>query len=330
MLKKKKNISRKKNFKSKVDFGKYYSGFKPGFALGGLWILIIILVFVGYEFWQGWKHSIWDGRSNLTFTVEVNNEISYVNINHELEEVNIINFPKNLLMPLAFGYGDYRVDKMKALAKLDKIDFGELLQSSMTQYLGVITDAYIVNSKVQNYDINSILAWTALKRAKTNMSSWDVIRVLMFTSKLRVEQFKQVDFLDTQAYELITLPDGAEVYGTKYEEFDNFVLKLFANPDFLADGTTWEIFNATNYDGLGAKVKRIVANSGFDVVGVRQTEEFYENSYIELREDNLTVNIEKFSKELGIPIKFTDAGLQRSQIKLVLGNDYWLRCCTRR
>jgi len=104
----KKRISR-----TSFDFGKFSRGVKPGLKLGGFWLLFVFVLFIAREFWIGWQYSIWDGTGHFSFAYESNGQVGYISVNQELEEVTILNFPDDLKMPLAYGYGEYRVDKIK-------------------------------------------------------------------------------------------------------------------------------------------------------------------------------------------------------------------------
>jgi hypothetical protein len=312
------------------DFGGFSTRVKPGLAWGGGWILLIVVLFLAHEVWMGWKHSVWDGSGYFAFAYESGGEVGYVGINKELEEVFVLKFPDDLMMPLAFGYGEYQVDKIEDLAELDKVEFGELLKNSMTQYLGVVADAYVVGDRNVDVNVNRLLVKSLFRIARTDLSSWDVIRLLIFVRNLRVEQIKVVDLRDSGVLFEKSLPDGSVVFMTDFETLDNLVLKQLADPVYLADASTWEIYNGTDNSGFAAKMKRLVANSGFDVVGVRQSDQMYEKTVLEVKEDDLTESIQSFADSLGVEVVFVSDESRRSNVRLVLGEDYWRRCCTRR
>ena len=312
------------------DYGQMIAQLKPGFMLSLTCIGLFLLAFLLYEIWVGWRYSIWDGNRFFSTVYESNDQIGYISFNPEIDEIIILSMPEDLMMPLGYGYGEYRVDKIKPLAQLDDVAFGDLLQQSMLQYLGVHSDAYVVGVDSDNVDINVYLLKSLFKMTDTNLSSWDLIRLLNMARNLRVENIKQIQLEDTDILIGQVLPDDTTVLTTDFGKLDNFVLTQFADPDYLSDTNTWEIYNATNNAGFGAWMKRVVANSGFDVVGVRQANELGLTSAIELREESLTQSVRDFSEDSGIPIVFHTDNSRRSSVQVILGDDYWNQCCTRK
>jgi hypothetical protein len=143
-------------------------------------LTILLLIFVVFGTWQAVRNSVWDGNSQLTIAFEQNDQLGYIRVNKEHKEVKVFLFPVETLIPLSYGYQEYRSDKVKLLAKQENINFGELISSSMTQFLGSITDGYIVKAKGDPGKPSLLVAQSLYRKASTDFTNWDLLRLLYF------------------------------------------------------------------------------------------------------------------------------------------------------
>ncbi|NMC35929.1 LytR C-terminal domain-containing protein [Candidatus Beckwithbacteria bacterium] len=287
----------------------------------------VIMVLCLAELWNNLRFSVWDGQSQLNLSLVQGEALSYVKINPELEEVLILTFPDNAMVQVAKGFADYQASKIVRLAKQEKIPVGKLTSQTMTIFLGSLTDGYIVSS-VQSSTFSNLVFKALTKRASTNLSSWDLFRIWLLLRNMRSDQVKTVDLSQTGAYQLTTLPDGSKVYQINYDLLDEWVLRELAQPEYLNQSLRWEIFNSTDHVGLGQALKRIVANSGFEVIGVRQENKPVETSVLFI--NNKSVNkdkIAKIAKYLGLKINEHPVQTKGSaaDIEIVIGEDFWQR-----
>lgn len=323
MARRRKKIVKRHNIKFKNPF----SGLVGRVVMGFLGLLLI--GWLSYETWYGMNHSIWNGDGAFSLVFSQKDKVGYMLINPAQEEVIIATFPDKMMIQTAMGYGEYRIEKVSQLAKQEKIPLGVLLDRSMEQFLGRITEGYIVGLSGEKID-SQVFLWQGLVGlAQTNMSRWDMVRLLFFLSGLRYEDVAVVDMEETDALVLDKLADGTDVYRVNQEELDKLVLKLFADPDYLRNSLTWEIFNATNHKGLASQVGRIVANSGFDVVGVRQSIDPVDSSKIVVSKDKVDNNIREFARHIGVTIEEIESDSERSSVQFYIAEDYWKWCCTR-
>jgi len=289
--------------------------------LGGLFLVFILI-----ELWQGIRYSVWDGKRQLTFVFEQENRLGYIKINKELDEVKVLTLSDNVMVPLAYGYQEYKANKVKLLAKQEKLPLGPFLSVSFTHFLGTVTDGYVTEAKGIIPNPSLLLRQALARKAKTNFTDWDLIRLLFYLANIRSEQVEYIDLSDTSSFQYTVLPDGSEVYQPDLNKLDSFVLVELANPQFLNQTYTWEVFNGTQHPGLGNQVKRIVANSGFTVVGVRQALSFYETSFISLgKRVEKAESVKEFACYLDIPTKKGTELNDRADVVLVIGEDYWKR-----
>jgi hypothetical protein len=140
---------------------------------------------------------------------------------------------------------------------------------------------------------------------------------------IRSDQVRVVNLGEIDALKLTTLPDNSKVYVADLDLLDKFSLRELANPNFLAQRYTWEISNATAHFGLGNRVKRIVANSGFDVIGVRQSQVPYAKSFISVRQAAENVYLHRFAEYFNLPVKTNTDLNDRADVVFVVGEDFW-------
>jgi hypothetical protein len=306
-----------------------FSNRRPNVRFMGLVSLgVLIGLFLVLELWKNYKYSIWNKREQITFTFEQNNNIGYVRIDKNLSNVAIYMFPSNTHVSLANGYGEYRADKIKELAKMEKIKFGNILMKSMTRYLGVITDGYIVEVKGSDVNIVNLIRGALFSKSQSNFSKWDLFNMYAFVASLRSDEIEVSDLTKNRALSVQKLSDGQDVYIPNGESFDLFALTELAKPQFLREEYNWEIFNGTNHEGFGEMMRKIVANSGFNVSGVRQAKEAYDKSFISLKDDIKTSeSIKYFATYFDLPIKHVSSLHDRADVVLVLGEDFWKQCC---
>ncbi len=302
----------------------------PIFFTLGLGLLVFVVMFIKVIV-QGYTQAVWKGEGQVTFVFEQNNKVGYIKINTDLNEAVVLTFPDNTLIALSNGYQEYQASKVKLLANQEKTHFGELLTRSMTQFLGSVTDGYIINGQGDYVDISTLLIQAIFRRAETNFSDWDLLRLILFTANLRNNHIRTIDMPTTSVFELTTLPDKSQVYEIKPEELDAFGLKELARPKYLKEQLTWEIFNGTQHTGLGSMMKRMVANSGFDVTGVRQARKPYETSAI-IVTDKASNNpyVTDFARYFHLPVTTEGDKSDIADVTVILGEDFWESCCVRK
>ena len=142
--------------------------------------------------------------------------------------------------------------------------------------------------------------------------------------RIKSEQAETIDISQTTSVQKDTLPDKSEVYRANTEFLDAFVLKKIANPKYLKETTSWEVYNGTDNTGLGSEIARIVANSGFLVSGVRQAQQMYNTSFISVRPGlAITDSVKEFSHYFDLPLKQETDFHNRADVVFVVGNDFW-------
>jgi LytR cell envelope-related transcriptional attenuator len=296
---------------------------------GLIFLSILFFLLLSKKVFLSIKQSKWDYKHQLTVAYEQNNKIGFLKFDPLLQEVTILYFPQKSMINLSQGYEKYQADKIKALASQEKINLGKLLKNSMTQFLGVLTDGYIVNLKGDELKLSKILWQATIKKADSNLTAWDLLRLHIFVSNLKIDRIKILNIEEEGVGQLVNLPDGNEVFEFDQNRLDLFVLRQLASPEFLKEKLTWEIYNGTYHDGLAGSMKRIVANSGFDVIGIRQGLEEYQKSTIYVNKDYYkNDNIRVFADFFEFDLKIDKNKTYRSDVAIYIGEDFWRRYYT--
>jgi len=294
---------------------------KFGLRLGLGFLLFIFLLFLIKSIFLSITHSIWDGKNQLIIAYEFNQALGLVKIDPALNEIAIVSFPDDMYIPLALGYQSYRVNKVKALADQENISMGKILTASITQSIGVLTDSYIIKGKGKTFDIKNLIWQSILNPNNSNLTAWDKMRLVIFVNSLKINELKQYK-AEEEFLQSLILPDGSEVLVINENVLTTFVLQELANSSFLQEKLTWELYNATNHDGLANAMRRIVANSGFDVSGIRQALENRESSTLYVSDWNkVNESVKRFANFFKFTIVVDSDYTQRSDIALYLGED---------
>lgn len=307
-----------------IEVGENNKKRKFGMWRLGIYFLVLFLgLFLISELWKGLTDSKWGKREQINFVYERNGKISYVRIDKKLEEIAIYNFSEDCLIELSNGYGSYKASKVKDLTEMEKIDLGQLLRETMTFYLGLLTDGEFVYLNEKKNDLKKIFINSFFYQNKTNFNRLDLVRMYFYVSGLRTEHLKEYDFAQMGFFEEKQLPDGSKVFELNKNIFDEYALTKLANTEYLEESLTWEVFNGTNYSGLGASFSRVISNNGFDLVGIRQSGQDYQKSFISLKEEEVSKSVKFLADYFGFEIKKDGILNDRADVVVVLGEDFY-------
>ena len=249
--------------------------------------LVIFLLGLGILVGGAWmarevKISLWDGKNDFAWVEQAADEIKVVLlIPGQKKEVNFI-ISEETLVKVGFGFGEYRIGKVFELGELEKKG-GKLLTRTVQDLLGV-----------------GISGWKI--GGKSNLSSWDRIKIWWFRSWQEKEAVKKISWQSQE---------------------DELVRQNVFDEQIAAEGLTVAVLNATDSEGVGNTLSRRINNLGFEVtlIGNKDNEQ---KSYI-LVNDHFKdkAALESLKKWLNIgSVKFGDVNEYRSDIVVVVGEDY--------
>ncbi|MDO8514928.1 MAG: LytR C-terminal domain-containing protein [bacterium] len=201
-----------------------------------LLIPVVLLVLAGLLFraYQEYKSSKLINLTRYTFI----NQNSLVSLDIKNKNKITINFPDDLYVDAAYGYGKLRFKNVYQVGELDKR--GEkVLAATISDLLGVP-----VSSSPFSY-LDQLL----IRFYEFNLRSDKIINLPLPTEEL-------------------VLADGTKVLTLDRNKWDFTYTDNFTEPDIVAEDLKVEVLNAGEVLGLGNQAARLLSHIGIDVVNV--------------------------------------------------------------
>jgi hypothetical protein len=210
----------------------------------------------------------------------------------------VIELPPDLVLPIAQGYGLYRVGALVELDRLEKKQ-GGLILVGLQEALGAVID-----------DTWADLRW------------WDRLRLWVLAGgRSETVQFDQV-----VAMTEIRGPDGAVTWQVSEADMDKFSSRFLADEAVRAEGIKVAILNATGRTGLARRVARIATNMGLVVVKLGEAAPAQKSKLLVSREKRQSISVRKISRLLAIERpEVGDASEYRADAVVFVGADYGLK-----
>jgi len=272
-------------------------------------ILLILLVGFGYKIYGSIGKSIWDGKNQINLAFDAQ-PVAIASFNPQENSANILIIPNGTLVEAAWGYGPYRAESLFGLGELDGRG-GEVLTTSLQEYLGIPIDAYvsIENGKWTRDNVKTGLLeklWFLFKNGgKTNLTKWDLARLWWKINNIPEDKIKIFD-LDPQLLEQI---------------ISGFAIDEKIKEEDLAIA----VLNATDQPGLATKGSRLARNIGGRVIGIGETENFQfpiSNFQCQIRSKKIYKNsytVKKLSKIFNCDWGGENLEGQRAEVVLIIG-----------
>jgi len=210
----------------------------------------------------------------------------------------VIELPPNLELPIAQGYGTYRVGALVGLDRLEQRQ-GQLIVVGLQEALGMVLDGDYAHWR-----------W------------WDRLRLAVF-ARGRQETIK---FEEVVPGALVVGPDGTETWQVSEADMDKFSSRFLADEAVRVEGIKVTIFNATGRTGLARRVARIVTNMGLTVVRLGETDLGEKSRLLVSRDKQKSISVEKIKNLLRIDrLEVGDTSEYRADAVVFVGADYGLK-----
>jgi len=299
---------------------------------------VMTLVFLGMSL-RAYDQRVWKGHGRITFALTTGQSTStssgvYVVSFLESEKaVSVVSFPAGIQVEASGGHGSWKIESLFPLGELDGKG-GELLRLSLSEFLGVPIQGWIVNEKIDPgmnrdefiHDLQRIFGKSIVAPKTTNLSLWDSFRLLstMFLNTISVGDW--VDLSQTKMLTQARLPDGSQSYRADPALVDRLSQQLFSQPQLIDESLSIAVVNATEHQGLGASAARLIANSGGEIVGVSdKNQSSEETTIIVSSRENLTSFSARFLSSLFLADHVSQGETigERADLVLVLGEEYY-------
>lgn len=285
-----------KHFKKRSKQHKGWKGLVVGF-IGFTATLILSSWLI-----RGVKASQWDGQSQFAFVIQSEDIRVKIIIPNQKKLITLI-IPNNTLVKVGFGFGEYRLNKVYELGKLEN-QAGKVLIRTVQEFLGV-----------------GIKGWQV--GTKSNLSWWDKFR-LKWLETLTVKQVAVIELKDQASWQPEHLSDGSLIYRVNQAWLDELIHQETFDQEVSQEGLTVAVLNASGVDGVANNVSRLISNLGIEVrlvsnLAIQDQAEVV----ISQKSQNDTRTLKKIINSLGInTVRVGDILEQRSDIVVIIGRDY--------
>jgi len=233
--------------------------------------------------------------------------------------------PSDTQIKVVHGYGDYRVE---AIEKLEKLEKRKLLASSLEQALNLPINGFVktgncpVETKLENLKdfFSKSLLSGLLGETETNLTRWDLARLFWAGRKLNLAQVKKLDLQALSVLEKVILPDGSQVYKISEEKLMLITKEHFREESLRKEALAVEILNGTDEPGLAEKAARMLLNLGVEVVGLDNAPD-RENCVLKGKMELKKTYTAKRLKAI-FNCQFLKGEVSGADLSLILGREY--------
>ena len=288
----------------------------------------------------------YDGRSsvNLVFVSASDlsrTEQSVVNFSPKDEKIAILNIADLTYAELPKNLGSWKVGSIYKLGQESSpIGGAELLKLSISKLIGLPVDGVVVTKDktpaealIASWHQNRLSVLPFLQSARSDLTALQLGRVLWAMAGVRSDKTTVLDFLSSNVTESKLLPDSTRVLGVNAVKLDLFIRNNLADPNFVLEGKSVAVFNATSHPGLTALVSRTVTNLGASVILTANADTPLVKSQVIVAKDedfsSVTARrlIQLYAPDCLKRCKSSDSRVNdsRARINIVLGEDYYQR-----
>jgi len=306
------------------------------------WILVMgvvmILALFGMSL-RAYGQRVWKGDGRITIALKTGQSSStssgvYVVSFLESEKaVSVVSFPAGIQVDTSGGHGSWKIESLYPLGELNGKG-GELLRRSLSEFLGVPIQGWIVDEKTDPAlnreevirDLQQILGKSLFTPKITNLSLWDGSRLLLTLLFTNTSVGDWVDLSQTKILTQRHLPDGSQSFSADPALVDRLSQQLFSQPQLIDEALSIAVVNATDHQGLGTRAARLIANSGGEIVGVSDRKQMSEETTIIVSgKKNLTSYSADFlsNQFLADHVSQGETSGERADLVLVVGEGYY-------
>ncbi|OGY20668.1 MAG: hypothetical protein A3A65_00575 [Candidatus Chisholmbacteria bacterium RIFCSPLOWO2_01_FULL_49_14] len=336
------SVSVKRESRNQVSKSRKQTFYSSFFFTIKRWLLVLgmvmTLALIGMSL-RAYGQRVWKGNDRITIALQTGQSslkssgVYVVSFLKSEKAVSVISFPVGIQVEASGGHGSWKVESLYPLGELNGKG-GELLKHSLSEFLGVPIQGWIVDEKTDPgmnregviHNLQQILGKSMVAPRTTNLTLWDSFRLL---SNLFLTHTSVGDWVDLSQSKILiqaSLPDGSQSYSADPALVDHLSQQLFLQPQLIDEALSIAVVNATEHQGLGARAARLIANSGGEIVGVSDRNQISEETTIIVSsKQNLTSFSAGFlsSQFLADQVIQGETSGERADIVLVVGEGYY-------
>ncbi len=225
-------------------------------------IFLVVVAGIGWKILGEWQKSKLgeSQRYNIVFSSERDGLVKFVSLDKLDKTLTVLDFPGELYVETAFGYGKYFLGKVWEVGELDKRG-GKVLAATIGDLAGVPVDGYIrMRDLGELRDVGGII--------KTDLSVFDLGRLGWEAIKVRTDKIKTIDIAKLGVTDDLLLADGGKARALDFLRLDYFLQGEFLERDLREENLKIEVLNTGGELGLGTAAARVLEAVGIDVVNV--------------------------------------------------------------
>lgn len=287
-------------------------------------VLLLVVGFINLV--RLYQHKSWDGKERLVLInhPKQDNDLCVLVVEPDEKTITSIRLPSNTLIPLVWGYGEYRIGSVDGLSELEG-HFTNLLEQSLNHYLGITIDLRVRLSCNQDLTIRQVKA--SLRNSQgSNWNLIDRIQLVAKTYSWDAANLKQLEVPQPTVLSSRTAPDGLTVFSLNDILFTEIVQDMI-DKRLEASRPSVTIINSSGFSGMAGRVGLTLSRMGYDVIALRTGIDQNDQTVIQL-DPNLVAASSVHEKNVSTLWPFAlienlkDVDEYRSQIVINLGKDY--------
>lgn len=294
-------------------------------------IVIAAAIFLVSWFKTVFEESHWqDEQVNLILSSEEMTAV--VALKFKEKKLNGILLPNSLYLSVPHGLGDYSLGAVYHLGEIEGKG-EELIKESLRNLLAMPIDGVIreegwafsegkIGVQLEN------LFWQALVSPRksgvfTNFTFLDILRFYFIKVKSFGENLTNLEETDILGGK--ELADKSKVYEADLEKLDMVVKKSISERKIEEEGREVSILNSTGHDALAGEFARLVNNMGGRVISLGNDDSYRQESLIRYADEETgkSYTLRRIEIATGFRAERGELSDGRSQIQIVLGEDYW-------
>lgn len=222
------------------------------------------------------KQYQWDGQSTINLVVR-GKKVYALSYSPTAKEITILAIPDDTYLEVPLDFGSWPTRSVYGLGQTDQRTTGpQLLRQTLQLTLGVPMDGYLslagsladqpFDQVVEKVRKNPIQTINLIRQSSTDLSLWELSRLLWQWWGIRNDQIKIVDLGQSQITQSILLSDSSRALGIDQTRLDQLIQNQFGDQRLNYEGLNVGIYNATDHSGLADRSSRIITNMGGRVV----------------------------------------------------------------
>ncbi len=230
------------------------------------------------------------------------NPFRIVSFSGGLDHATILTVPPDTTVPAVMGYGQYRLE---AIEELDRIDQrgGTLIMQSTANAFGVPVLWYAASETTEDEPLEalrSVFSWGSVP-ARIMGRIRTTVPLVRWISMVSAVQSMSADAVETsdasRALTETELPDGSRIRKLDENRFDYATNQAFIDTEIRTEGMSVAVYNTTGVPGVGERAARIMSRIGLQPVYVGNSPEKAKRCRVRATAANLKSNSAIFLRE---------------------------------